>query len=211
MTETLLIKANELPSVEQLCNLILRTLQTFFDGSGFNHRIYKKIVELEQIPSLTPSKNRRLKSRFKRALVNLEDRGLLENSDGSLTVKGNETEPNPTDNFDAVNDIGTDTPDRVTRYSAVYARNPAIRAVVMKRAKGKCEFCGEPGFMRADGTPYLECRHIVALANDGADRMTNVIALCANHHREAHFGEQRGEIEKQMIRQVSIMRTDFDV
>jgi 5-methylcytosine-specific restriction enzyme A len=51
--------------------------------------------------------------------------------------------------------------------------------------------------------PIWSGHHIVALANDGVDRMTNVIALCANHHREAHFGEQRDKIEKQMIKIVS--------
>ena len=174
----------------------------------FQARIYIKLFELGQIPrDLTPSKQRKLKTWFKRARLDLEKDGLVENFGDiwALTAKGLEAvEPKPTVNFDAINDIATetetepDTPDRVTRY--VYARNPAIRVAVMKRAKGKCEFCGELGFMRVDGSRYLECHHIIALANDGADLLTNVIALCANHHREAHFGEQRDEIEKQMVR-----------
>jgi predicted HNH restriction endonuclease len=199
-------RADQLPSVEQLCDLILHTLQTF-GGSGFKDRIYTNIVELGQIPKyLTPSKQRKIKTWFKRAVIDLEKHGLVENSSGFLTAKWKEAvEPKPADDFDAINDIETDTPDRVTRYNTVYARNPAIRAAVMKRAKGKCEFCGAFGFTSVDGTPYLECHHIVALANDGADRMTNVIALCANHHREAHFGEQREEIEKQMIQTVLLL------
>jgi hypothetical protein len=32
--------------------------------------------------------------------------------------------------------------------------------------------------------------------------MTNVIALCANDHREAHFGKRRRELEKEMIKKV---------
>jgi predicted restriction endonuclease len=40
------------------------------------------------------------------------------------------------------------------------------------------------------------------LANDGADRITNVIALCAEHHREAHFGALRDGLEKKMIAKV---------
>ena len=197
MNET--VRADGLPSVERLCDLILHALQAF-GGSGFRDKIYTRMVELGQIPrDLTSSKKRKIKTWFKRALIDLEKNGLVENSNGFLTATWSLTKPKLADNFDAINDIETDTPDRVTRYSTVYARNPAIRIAVMKRAKGKCEFCGELGFMRVDGTPYLECHHIVALANDGADRMTNVIALCANHHREAHFGEQRDKIEKQMI------------
>jgi hypothetical protein len=34
--------------------------------------------------------------------------------------------------------------------------------------------------------------------------MTNVIALCPRDHREAHFGERRTEIEKEMINKVKI-------
>jgi 5-methylcytosine-specific restriction endonuclease McrA len=172
-------QADQLPAVEELHDLVLHALQSL-GGSARKEGIYSRIVRSD----LTPSRKRKFKFRFKRALTDLERHGLLENSGGFLIAKREEAEP----------------PERVPRYSTGYVRSPAIRAAVMKRAKGKCEFCGEPGFTGVDGTPYLECHHIVALANDGVDRMINVIALCANHHREAHFGEQRDEIEKRMIR-----------
>jgi hypothetical protein len=35
--------------------------------------------------------------------------------------------------------------------------------------------------------------------------MTNVIALCPNHHREAHFGERRAALEREMIQKVMIL------
>jgi 5-methylcytosine-specific restriction endonuclease McrA len=85
-----------------------------------------------------------------------------------------------------------------------YARDPKIREAVKIRAAGKCEYCGQPGFICSDGTAYLECHHIIALANDGQDRMTNVIALCPGDHREAHFGKRRDELEKEMVRKVMI-------
>lgn len=62
--------------------------------------------------------------------------------------------------------------------------------------------CGKHGFARPDGTIYLETHHIISLANDGADRITNVIALCAEHHREAHFGALRDELEKKMTAKI---------
>jgi hypothetical protein len=52
--------------------------------------------------------------------------------------------------------------------------------------------------------PYLECHHILALAKDGADKMTNVIAICALDHREAHFGKKRAKMEAEMIAKVKI-------
>jgi hypothetical protein len=99
---------------------------------------------------------------------------------------------------DAIDDLGTDSPSCVPYAGKRYARDHKIREAVKQRAAGKCEYCGEVGFERDDGTPYLECHHILALANDGADRMTNVIAICPGDHREAHFGKQRAEIEAKM-------------
>ena len=77
-----------------------------------------------------------------------------------------------------------------------------MRAAVKQRANGKCEYCGEEGFKCEDGTRYLECHHILALADEGADRMINVIAICPRDHREAHFGERHSEIEAEMIAKV---------
>jgi len=45
----------------------------------------------------------------------------------------------------------------------------------------------------------LETHHVIYLANDGADKLTNVIAVCPNDHREAHFGKRREVIESEMI------------
>jgi hypothetical protein len=112
------------------------------------------------------------------------------------------TEPYPLRDIDAIDDFGTDAPDRAKTTGYVYARDPSVRKAVLKRAKGKCELCGEPGFHKADRTRYLECHHIIALAKEGKDRMSNVIALCPNDHREAHFGARGAEIEQEMIKKV---------
>jgi predicted HNH restriction endonuclease len=100
---------------------------------------------------------------------------------------------------DTINDLGTDSPQRTTSLVTCYARDPYIRNAVIARAKGQCEYCGKSGFKRIDGTNYLEAHHIIALSNEGADRLDNVIALCADHHREAHYGEKREELESAMI------------
>ena len=99
----------------------------------------------------------------------------------------------------AIDDLGTASPDRTQSETWSYARDPKVREAVLKRANGKCEFCGKLGFMKTDGTRYLESHHVIALAADGADRLTNVIALCPDDHREAHFGARSEEIEREMI------------
>ena len=45
----------------------------------------------------------------------------------------------------------------------------------------------------------METHHIIALASDGADRVSNVIALCPGHHREAHFGANRTLLEQKLV------------
>ena len=92
--------------------------------------------------------------------------------------------------LDAIDDIGSDLVEPTHVSSMHYPRDARVRSRVLQRAAGKCELCGKRGFEQPDGSYYLESHHIIALANEGADRMTNVIALCANDHREAHFGRR---------------------
>jgi hypothetical protein len=61
------------------------------------------------------------------------------------------TEPAFEQRLDAINDIGTETPSRMTTTGVMYARDSKIREAVKRRAAGKCEFCGELGFFCADG------------------------------------------------------------
>ncbi len=100
----------------------------------------------------------------------------------------------------AVNDLeddepGNDDPKYQIAMRGSYKRNPAVRAAVLKRAAGKCEFCGTASFLKLSGSAYLETHHIISLAKQGPDRLSNVIALCANHHREAHFGRDWQALE----------------
>ena len=113
-------------------------------------------------------------------------------------------------NFDAINDIdnGSDHPQKRLGLTSHYSRDPVVRRAVLLRAHGNCEYCGLSGFICGDGTVYLESHHIIALADDGADRTSNVIALCPEDHRRAHFGKDRDEIERKML---EIVRTLPDV
>jgi predicted restriction endonuclease len=110
----------------------------------------------------------------------------------------------------AIDDLGTDTPDYSLSERWSYSRDKKVRTAVVRRAKGKCEFCGKPGFIAQDGKPYLETHHVIFLANEGADRLTNVIALCPNDHREAHFGNRRAEIEAEMISKLKAICDNAD-
>ncbi len=90
----------------------------------------------------------------------------------------------------------------VTRTGRVRLRDAGMRVVVLGRAIGCCEWCGVPGFLREDGSRYLEVHHIVSLADDGADHPLNMIALCPNHHREAHHSVAREAMRAEMAARV---------
>jgi 5-methylcytosine-specific restriction protein A len=101
---------------------------------------------------------------------------------------------------------GNDTPDRAFKSGYVVVRDEKVRRGVLTRASGKCEYCGREGFLMLNGRRYLEAHHIIALGNQGRDRMDNVIALCAGHHREAHFGTHAEALEDKFIELVKDLK-----
>lgn len=69
-------------------------------------------------------------------------------------------------------------------------------ATLAKRHTGyKCLVCEamklDPiGFLKENGDPYVEAHHVDQVANlaVGALGLANIITLCANHHRQMHYG-----------------------
>lgn len=97
--------------------------------------------------------------------------------------------------FSATDDITegdevNDSPEYRRRMSGSYIRDPSVRRSVLIRANGKCEYGGCSTFHKESGEPYLEAHHVILLSQQGKDTVGNVIALCPNHHREAHFGDK---------------------
>lgn len=94
--------------------------------------------------------------------------------------------------------IGLDRPDRIRKSGYGFQRDPAIRFHVVQRSHGTCEYCGKKGFLMVGGGGYVEAHHIIALADQGPDTLENVIALCPEHHRAAHYGAKRDALEAEM-------------
>ncbi len=76
----------------------------------------------------------------------------------------------------------------------------------LKRANAfKCQLCealglNPVGFLKADGEPYVEAHHATPVSEleVGSLAASNIMILCANHHRQMHYGEVelvRGERE----------------
>lgn len=101
--------------------------------------------------------------------------------------------------------LGSDRPERMTVTGTAVRRDPSVRRAVLERAQGRCEFCDAPGFAMTDGRLYLETHHVRPLADDGADRVTNVLALCPTHHREAHHGARHMELRAEFEELLGLM------
>lgn len=120
-------------------------------------------------------------------------RGL--HADNNLSVK----------NENAVDDLsdvpeGNHFPDRAKVIAQVIKRNNRVRAYAINRAKGKCEYCNVQGFITTNGGYYVEAHHIIALCDSGSDTVDNVIALCPQHHRQAHYGKDAESLESEFIK-----------
>ena len=88
---------------------------------------------------------------------------------------------------------------RVAVEATAIPRSPEVRRKVLERAQGKCECCGEAGFRMANGAIYLETHHVIPLGEGGPDVEWNVVAICPNDHRRAHFAVERDELSEQWI------------
>lgn len=104
------------------------------------------------------------------------------------------------DQFD-VDQFAKSEPERREQSGAVFVRDPAVRRRVLRRAAGRCEFCGQAGFRMMQGALYLETHHVIPLCEGGADHDKNVVALCAHDHRRAHFAEDRAALREQLLTQ----------
>jgi hypothetical protein len=82
----------------------------------------------------------------------------------------------------------------------IFDRDPVVRQNVLNIAKGRCQLCNRLGFVTWDGRYYLESHHVIPLSEGGPDEETNVVALCPNHHREAHFGQEREKLRDKLGR-----------
>jgi 5-methylcytosine-specific restriction protein A len=90
--------------------------------------------------------------------------------------------------------------------SGSYFRDNKVRQAVLARANGRCEYgTVQPKgqqcltFEKPDGSQYLETHHVIKLSEKGRDKESNVIALCANHHKEAHFGKNWKQLQDDFL------------
>lgn len=92
-----------------------------------------------------------------------------------------------------------DAPTRVVDERSSYERSPAVRSAVLERAAGHCELCKCEGFRTVGGAIFLETHHVLPLCEGGPDVPWNVVAICPNDHRRAHYGEDSDDLFERLI------------
>ena len=81
------------------------------------------------------------------------------------------------------------------------ARNQAVVEYVKMAASGICDLCDKPApFKNKEGVDYLECHHVVRLADQGDDIISNAVALCPNCHRRMHVLNKNADRRKLLAR-----------
>ncbi|MBQ26976.1 MAG: HNH endonuclease [Nitrospiraceae bacterium] len=87
---------------------------------------------------------------------------------------------------------GSKSPQKQSKETTSYDRDPEVVAWILKKSGGICESCENPApFVKPDGDFYLEVHHLRRLADGGSDTVTNAVAVCPNCHRELHYGSNR--------------------
>ena len=86
------------------------------------------------------------------------------------------------------------TPDRKLKISERMERGPNGKKV-KDHFKNECQICkaqNKPysnSFFKKDGCQYSEAHHVVQLSDKGTDFTENIMCLCANHHKQMHYGK----------------------
>lgn len=99
---------------------------------------------------------------------------------------------------------GIKEPEKTYSNVTNYARDPKVKAWVLKEARGRCECCStDAPFTTAEGEPFLEVHHLRLLADGGSDTVSNAVALCPNCHREMHYGINKTTLVSSMYKKIS--------
>ena len=70
-------------------------------------------------------------------------------------------------------------------------RGSSISKALKSLLGAKCQICGWEGFEKRNGDNFIEAHHITQLSEktQGSLCTENVVLLCANCHREVHYGK----------------------
>ena len=84
-----------------------------------------------------------------------------------------------------------------TAQVSVFVRDAAVAEYARRLANGLCDLCEQRApFQNKSNEAYLECHHIIWLAQGGEDAIANTVALCPNCHRKMHVLNTKADKQK---------------
>lgn len=113
-----------------------------------------------------------------------------------------EDAPNLAKALEGVEDKYKDAAPEVKERQSRYIERGPVGAKVKKLNEFKCQICEALGrapfaFKKPSGEPYVEAHHVMPVSKleKGSLHATNIMTVCANHHRQLHFGGVEVSIE----------------
>jgi 5-methylcytosine-specific restriction protein A len=99
--------------------------------------------------------------------------------------------------------VGIASPKKSTSTITAFERDPKVKAWVLQNAGIHCEGCRNVApFESKPGVPYFEVHHVIPLAENGPDTVTNTVALCPNCHRRCHHSRARHEFVRELYEDI---------
>ena len=97
---------------------------------------------------------------------------------------------------------GNKQPRQSSSTTTTYERDGVVAEHTKRRANGICDLCGNTApFKNKKHEPYLECHHVIRLADNGPDKLYNTVALCPNCHRKIHVLNDKND-HKKLIKKI---------
>ena len=113
------------------------------------------------------------------------------------------------------------TPKAKQKTSSEIERGP-LGSMVKKATGYRCQLCEElglppHGFKKPNGVPYVEAHHVMPVSKlkIGSLSASNILTLCANHHKQMHYGRVSVEIGEKAFeieidgQQITLKRHSF--
>jgi hypothetical protein len=154
---------------------------------GFNYLTIDNVVNILRLAARLNFQNTKLRNLFARLTGEEVEEGL-----GGLVDAPDAGSLGGIADLEAK--MRTMKPEQKERVST-YIERGYIATLVKKHTGYRCLLCeamrlNPIGFLKPNGQPYVEAHHVDQVANlaVGALGLANIITLCANHHRQMHYG-----------------------
>ncbi len=135
--------------------------------------------------------NKHRREKVRQQLQILRDEGFITflGNRGNYTLRGIEMLASEIEETKTI-DLTRETPQRREHLIETYVRSTGWAKRAREAFGHDCMFkkC-DNGFLKQDGTPYIEVHHILPMCDGGENALWNLSVLCAHHHRMAHFAD----------------------